>query len=104
LSFLDPLIQADIPPEISYDSQRIKASVRELSRLMSTISSSAVRSHAEATLERLKNLSKDDELQAECTSALALLKQTDAFMRIRPAGLAGSSTSAPDDFSYGGTE
>jgi hypothetical protein len=104
LSFLDPLIQADIPPEISYDSQRIKASVRELSRLMSTISSSAVRSHAEATLERLKNLSKDDELQAECTSALALLKQTDAFMRIRPAGLAGSSTRAPDDFSYGGTE
>jgi hypothetical protein len=104
LSFLDPLVQADIPPEISYDSQRIKASVRELSSLMSTISSSAVRSHAEATLERLKNLSKDEELQAECTSALALMKQTDAFIRVRPAGLAASSTGAPDDFSYGGTE
>jgi hypothetical protein len=104
LSFLGPLVQADVPPEISHDSQRIKASVRELSNLMSTISSSAVRSHAEATLERLKKLSKDEELQAECTSALALMKQTDAFIRIRPAGVAASSTSAPDDFSYGGTE
>jgi hypothetical protein len=104
LSFLDPLVRADMPPEVSYDSQRIKASVRELSSLMSTISSSAVRSHVEATLERLKNLSKDEELQTECTSALALMKQTDAFIRIRPAGLAASSSSAPDDVSYGRTE
>ena len=47
---------------------------------MPTISSSAVRSHAEATLEHLKNSRKMTRLQAECTAALALMKQTDAFI------------------------
>jgi hypothetical protein len=104
LSFLDPFVQADIPPEISYDSQRIKASVRELSSLMSTISSSAVRSHAESTLERLKNLSKDEELRTDCTTALALMKQTDAFISVRPAGVATFSSSTVDAFSSGGSK
>ena len=104
LNFLDSLIQAQTPPEISYDRQRIKSSVRELSSLMSSIAAPAVRSHAEATLEHLKNLSKDDDLRTDCTTALALMKQTDAFMRIRPAGLAASSTSTPDGISNGGTE
>jgi hypothetical protein len=102
LTFLDSLIQTQTPPEISYDSERIKSSVRELSSLMSTISSSAVRARAEATLERLKNLSKDEEIQAECTGALALMNQTDAFIRIRPAGLAAFSGSAADLFPSGG--
>jgi len=104
LNFLDSLIQAQTPPEISYDSERIRSSVRELSSLMPSIAVPAVRSHVEATLEHLKGLSKDDDLRTDCTTALALMKQTDAFMRIRAAGLAGFSTSAPDDFSYGGTE
>jgi hypothetical protein len=104
LSFLDSLIQAQTPPEISYDSERIQSSVRELSSLMPSIAQPAVRSHAEATLEHLKNLSKDDDLRTDCTTALALMKQTDAFIRIRPAGLAASSTSAPDGFANGGTE
>ena len=104
LNFLDSLIQAQTPPEIRYDSERIKSSVRELSSLMPSIAVPAVRSHAEATLEHLKNLSKDDDLRTDCTTALALMKQTDAFIRIRPAGLAASSTSAPDGFSNGGTE
>jgi len=104
LSFLDSLIQAQTPPEISYDSERLQSSVRELSSLMPSIAEPAVRSHAEATLEHLKNLSKDDDLRTDCTTALALMKQTDAFIRIRPAGLAASSTSAPDAFANGGTE
>jgi uncharacterized protein (UPF0147 family) len=78
LNFLDSLIQAQTPPEISYDSERIKSSVRELSSLMPSIAVPAVRSHAEATLEHLKNLSKDDDLRIDCTTALALMKQTDA--------------------------
>jgi len=104
LNFLDSLIQAQTPPEISYDSECIKSSVRELSSLMSSIAAPAVRSHAEATLEHLKNLSKDDDLRTDCTTALALMKQTDAFIRVRSAKLAASSTSAPDGFSNGGTE
>jgi hypothetical protein len=104
LDFLDSLIQAQTPPEISYDSESIKSSVRELSNLMPSIAAPAVRSHAEATLEHLKNLSKDDDLRTDCTTALALMKQTDAFIRITPAGLAASSTSAPGGFSNGGTE
>ena len=104
LSFLDPLVQADVPPEISYDAQRIKTSVRELSSLMSNISSPAVRSHAEATLGHLENLSKDEELQADCRTALALMKQTDAFISIRRAGVGAFSSSAPNDLSNGGTE
>ena len=102
LNFLDSLIQTQASPEISYDSERIKSSVRELSSWMPSIAAPAVRSRAEATLEHLKNLSKDEELQAERTGALALMKQTDAFMRIRPAGLAALSSSAADLFPSGG--
>jgi hypothetical protein len=104
LSFLDPLVQAETPPEVAFDSQRIKASVRELSSLMPTISSSAVRSHAEATLGRLKNLSKDNEIQAECNTALALMKQADAFISVSPAGVAAFSSSTVDAFSSGGSK
>jgi hypothetical protein len=104
LSFLDSLIQARTPPEISYDSERIKSSVRELSSLMPSIAAPAVRSHAEATVEHLKNLSKDDDLRTDCTTALALMKQTDAFLGIRATGLAARSSSPADAFSSGGTE
>jgi len=104
LSFLDPLVQAETPPEIAYDIERIKASVRELSSLMPAISSSAVRSHAEATLARLKNLSKDNELQAECTTALTLMKQTGAFLSISPARVTASSRSTVNAFSSGGSK
>ena len=103
LSFLDSLVQAETPPEIAYDNKHIKSSVRELSSLVPAIPSSAVRSHAEATLERLRNLSKDNELQADCSTALALMKQTDAFLGVRGTG-AVPSPSAMNTLSSGGTE
>jgi hypothetical protein len=90
LSFLDWLTQAETPPEIAYDIQHIKSSVRELSSFMPAVSSPRVRLHAETTLERLKSLSKDAELQADCTTALAVMKQTDALrdtMRAEVAAL-----------------
>jgi hypothetical protein len=102
LIFLDSLIQAQTPPEISYDSERIKSSVRELSSLMPSIAAPAVRSHAEATVEHLKNLSQDDDLRTDCTTALALMKQTDAFIRIRPTGVAAFPSSAADALPSGG--
>jgi hypothetical protein len=104
LNFLDSLIQAQTPPEISYDIERIKSSVRELSSLMPSIAASAVRSHAKATVEHLKNLSKDEDLRTDCTTALGLMKQTDTFISIRRAKVAASSSSPADVFSSGGTE
>jgi hypothetical protein len=104
LNFLDSLIQTQTPPEISYDIELIKSSVRELSSLMPSIPASAVRSHAEATVEHLKNLSKDEDLRTDCTTALGLMKQTDTFISIRRAGVAASSSSPADAFSSGGTE
>ena len=84
LSFLDSLIQAGTPPEIAFDTQRIRASVNDLSSLMPAISSRRVREHAESTLSRLQQLSKDPALQADCSTALLAMKQTDAA---RSAGL-----------------
>jgi len=99
LNFLDSLIQTESPPEISYDVQRIESSVRELSGLMPNISSPAVRSHADATLEHLRNLSKDYELQADCTTALALIKQTDTVKSGKPARVAALHPDGADAFS-----
>ena len=81
LSFLDSLVQPATPPEIAYDGERIKSSVQQLSSLIPTIASPSVRSHAEATLEHLKNFSKDAELQADCTAALAAIKTNSAQNR-----------------------
>jgi hypothetical protein len=39
LSFLDSVVRAGTPPEIAYDSQRIKSSVNELSKFMLAIGS-----------------------------------------------------------------
>ena len=76
LTFLDSLIQSDTPPEIAYDPRRIESSVRELSNLMPAISSRSLRSRAEEMLDRLRSRSHDAELQADCTAALAWIKQS----------------------------
>jgi hypothetical protein len=85
LSFLDSLVQAETPPEIAYDRQRIQSSVNELSSLIPTVSSVPVRSHAETTLERLKKFTRDAELQTQCATALDVVKQTDPLRNTGPA-------------------
>jgi len=96
LNFLKSIVQPGTPPEVAYDSQQIKSSVRELSSLVATISSASVRSQAEATLKRLKNFSKDAELQAECATALAMIRQTDARRNVTPARVAALSRGRQD--------
>jgi hypothetical protein len=76
LTFLDSLIQSETPPEIANDRRRIESSVHELSKLMPAISSRSVRSRAEEMLGRLRSRSHDAELQADCTAALAWIKQS----------------------------
>jgi hypothetical protein len=74
LSFLDSLVQAGTPPEVAYDSSRIKASVLELADLTRGVYAPKVRAHVERTVERLQGLSKDPGLEAAYALALAALK------------------------------
>jgi hypothetical protein len=75
LNFLDSLVQTGTQPEVAYDSSRIQASVGELSGLMPGVRAPEVRAHVETTLARLKGLTQDDVLQADCSLAIAALKQ-----------------------------
>jgi hypothetical protein len=75
LSFLDSLVQAGTPPEVAYDSSRIKASVVELGDLMRGVYAPKVRAHVERTIERLQGLSKDPGLETAYALALATLKR-----------------------------
>jgi hypothetical protein len=85
LNFLDSLVRAGTEPEVAYASSRIRASVDELSGLLPEISATTVRAHAAGTLERLEKLSKDAELQNDCTFALAALKRTSGSVRAASA-------------------
>jgi hypothetical protein len=100
LTFLDSLIQAGTPPEIAYDSRNIKSSVLELGGLMPSISSPDVRSHAEATLGRLRSLTKHVELQADCTRVLTAMKHTDSPAESEAPGVTASSISRTEELSY----
>ncbi len=74
LNFLDSLIEAGTPPEIAYDSSRVRAYVVELSSLMPGVRAQQMRVHVTEILERLQELSRDLGLQADCSIALAALK------------------------------
>lgn len=75
LNFLDSLVQAGTQPEVAYESSRIRASVNELSGLLSDVQAKGTQTHAAATLERLEKISKDAALQDDCSFALAALKR-----------------------------
>ncbi len=75
LNFLDSLVQTGTQPEVVYDSSRIEASVGELSSLMPGVRAPEVRAHVEATLARLKGLTQDEGLQADCSLAMAALER-----------------------------
>jgi hypothetical protein len=81
LSFLNSLAAADTEPEVAYDSSQVRASVKSLNDLMSSINSPELRQHVEAVLVRLKSLSRDQNLQSDCSVALASLRRTDPALR-----------------------
>ncbi len=80
LHFLDSLVEAGTQPEVAYDSSRIEASVTELGTLMPDIGSPALRARASLTLERLRSLSQDESLQANCSLTLLALKRRPAVL------------------------
>ncbi|MDQ2844400.1 MAG: hypothetical protein M3Y72_25820 [Acidobacteriota bacterium] len=71
LDFLDQLANANAEPEVSYDSALIRQSVNDLRTDMSQVTSRSMRAKASAVLAQLKELSKDNELQDECSIAMA---------------------------------
>jgi hypothetical protein len=85
LNFLDSLVQAGTQPEVAYESSRIRASIDELSALLPEIGTAQVRAHAAGTLAQLKRISKDVELQHDCSFALAALRRTNGPVRAASA-------------------
>ena len=83
LSFLDSLVEAETQPEITFDSSRIQSSVVALGMLMPDVHSAAMRAHVEATLLRLRELSQDAVLQANCALALASFSRDAATSKER---------------------
>ncbi|MBV8570042.1 MAG: hypothetical protein JO319_05485 [Acidobacteriaceae bacterium] len=75
LAFLDSLVNSGTPPEVSYESARIRNSVAEVSALISDVPSPVMRARATATFERLRELSLDTDLRADCSQAMASIRQ-----------------------------
>jgi len=70
LAFLDRLVAAGTEPEVAYDTGRIDYAILQLTSLLPEINSPATRDHAANTVEKLRNLSSDAALQAQCSAAL----------------------------------
>ena len=74
LNFLTQLVDSGTQPEVAYDSSRIQKSVRELSELLPGIASQNMREQAIAAVDKLKRLSLDTALQAECSATAYALR------------------------------
>lgn len=74
LNFLNEVVETGSRPEITYEGALLRASVAELSSLMTGVKSSEMRAHAAATLKRIGDLSMDPELQAGCRFAVTSLE------------------------------
>jgi hypothetical protein len=102
LNFLDALVAAGTQPEVTYDSSRIKESIEELSGLLSTTDIREIQMHAAATIEQIQKISKDAEVQSDCSFALTALRRNSEPVRATTAsgmvalrrGMAPSDNSA----------
>ena len=74
LNYLDAVVKAGTDPEVSYDPALIQNSVAEMSALMPRIESQRLRARAGTALERVKELSRDDALRANCAAAIASIR------------------------------
>jgi hypothetical protein len=86
LAFLDSLVSAGTRPEVAYQASRIQNSVSELSSLLPDLNSPAMRAHAAATLGKLRQLSVDTSVQANCDQAIASIQDDTPAARIGAAG------------------
>jgi hypothetical protein len=103
LNFLDKLAAAGTPPEVAYQPARIKTSMDELTSMMGQLPWNDTRAHAERTLIKVRALSEDPVLQADCTSAIASLRPARGEFGIAAGARAESGPAvdaqlAPEDF------
>ena len=70
LEFLDEITRNGTNPEVAYDSSRIARSIHELDDLLPGLKAQPVRNHAIATLGRVRSLTSNPLLQAECSNLL----------------------------------
>ena len=91
LDFLDQVLRPGTQPEVAFDAQTMATSVNELSALLPEVKSQTVKRHAAATLSRLRQLTKDQSLQADCAFAIAGITGTVEGSR---TGIAASARSA----------
>ena len=94
LNFLDGISAAGTLPEVAYDSSYIKSAVTELSSLLPEIRARDRREHAERTIEKLRGLSQDLQVRAECLAALDSLRQT---TQISAASVSGDALGLSDN-------
>jgi hypothetical protein len=76
LTFLDGLDAAGTQPEVAYDSSSIRYALVQLSVLLPDLKASDMRDRATRTIEKLRGLSGDADLRAECQVALGSLNGT----------------------------
>jgi hypothetical protein len=76
LRFLNGIEAAGTEPEVAYDSARIRFALVQLSVLLPDLKAGELRERAARTIEKLRGLSADAELKAECTVALDSLSGT----------------------------
>ncbi len=85
LDFLESVAQSGTRPEVTYDERRVSRSVNEISSLLSRTSSDRTRTRAAAAIARLKNLTNDPGLEADCSSAITALQGEHGFSSHAPA-------------------
>ncbi len=79
LDLLNEMTRNGTNPEVAFDGSRIARSIHELNDLLPDLDSQPVREHAAATLTRVRSLTSNPILQAEC---LELLNAVNAHQAI----------------------
>jgi hypothetical protein len=74
LEYLDQVVSEGLKPEVGFDRARITESVNEVTTLLPGVQSERVRSRAIADLDRIQQLTSDDQLRSDCLFALRSLR------------------------------
>ncbi|HEX4166989.1 MAG TPA: hypothetical protein VHZ55_16110 [Bryobacteraceae bacterium] len=98
LSFLDGLTQSGTRPEVAYQAQQIQQAIRILQKQMPAINSRTLREHATATLRRVNELSHDEALRNDSSTALASIQARGGEVLDRVALKPSAVHALPADF------
>jgi hypothetical protein len=74
LNFLGTITESGTRPEVAINGERIRSAVADVRQLLAKTESRPLRARATLTLARLRDLSQDAALQADCSAAVAMLE------------------------------